>query len=244
MTKLLSSVGLALALAMASVLAGCQLYFGNGNDKNGPNGGSPPGAACTKDSECAAGCFCENGTCAEGGFCGTDKDCGNGFHCDAGRSSCIPNPACTANEQCKQGLICDNGGCLATCTCANDADAVKQGAGWCDTARSTCMMGTNPLGACTGAITCTVKPPDCPEGQVAGRKDGCFTSTCRAINECEAAPECKALTHEADCKARSEDCRQVTIGVNCHRPDGSNCNAGDTNCICLENRFNGCDDLQ
>ena len=60
MTKLLSSVGLALALAMASVLAGCQLYFGNGNDKNGPNGGSPPGAACTKDSECAAGCFCEN----------------------------------------------------------------------------------------------------------------------------------------------------------------------------------------
>jgi hypothetical protein len=243
MTKLLSSVGLALALAMASVLAGCQLYFGS-NDDDGDRGGRPPGSACAKDADCAAGCFCENGTCAEAGFCGSDKDCGTGFHCDTARSSCIPNPACSANENCSQGSMCSNGGCVVTCTCANDADAIKQGAGWCDVARSTCMPGTNPLGACTGAITCTNAPPKCVEGEVPGRANGCYTGSCRPIDACEAAPECKAIQFELDCRARSADCREITIGQDCHRPDGSNCNSGDTDCVCRINTFYGCADVE
>jgi hypothetical protein len=241
MTKL-HSVGLAILIAMASVLAGCQLYFGSSDSSSGPNGGSPPGSSCTSDKQCASGCFCADGTCAEGGFCGADKDCGNGFHCDMARSSCIPNPACTANEQCAQGSTCDNGGCIATCTCANDADAVKQGAGWCDVARNTCMSGTNPAGACTGAITCTTAAPKCNEGEVAGRKDGCFTGTCRPIAACEAAPECKAITHEKDCQARAADCSETTIGRNCHRPDGTDCQSGDMNCVCLDIAFQSCVD--
>jgi hypothetical protein len=245
MTKLLSSVGLALALAMASVLAGCQLYFGsNDDDSRGGRGGNPPGSACVNNSDCAAGCFCEDGTCAEAGFCGSDADCGAGFRCDTARSSCIPNPACTSNEACGNGSICDNGGCVATCACANDAEAVQQGAGWCDVARNTCMKGTNPVGACTGAVTCTTAAPVCPEGEVPGRKDGCFTGTCRAIDGCEAAPECKVLQHELDCRARSADCREITIGQDCHRPDGSNCNSGDTDCVCRINNFYGCTDLE
>jgi hypothetical protein len=245
MNKLLSSVGLALALAMAFALAGCQLYFGsNDDDRGGGRGGNPPGSACTRDSECAAGCFCEDGTCAEAGFCGADKDCGNGFHCDMARSSCIPNPACSASQPCSGGFVCENDACVATCSCENDADAVRQGAGWCDLDRKTCMRGTNPLGACTGAITCTTKSPECPAGQVAGRTDGCFTGTCRPIDGCEAAPECKALQHELDCRARNVDCREITIGQDCHRPDGSNCNAGDTDCVCRINSFSGCADLE
>src|ERR1043165_5836055 len=115
MTKLLSSVG----VALVTLLAGCSLYFGNssgsGGDGNGPSGGgsgnsgtgSPPGFQCNMDAQCAAGCFCANGVCTEGGFCASDKDCGNGFHCDVGRSSCIPNPACTTDTQCKPGSARD-----------------------------------------------------------------------------------------------------------------------------------------
>jgi hypothetical protein len=243
MTKL-HSVGLALLFAMASVLAGCQLYFGSSDSSSGPGGDRPPGSACSGDTQCAAGCFCADGTCAEGGFCGADKDCGAGFHCDAARSSCIPNPTCSDAKPCSTGSICESGGCIATCSCANDADAVKAGFGWCDLARNTCMRGTNPVGACTGAVTCTTFPPICPEGQVPGRGNGCYTGTCRAIAACEAAPECRALIHEADCSARTTDCRQITVGQDCHHPDGSDCNAGDTDCVCRVNTFHECADRQ
>ena len=156
MNKLLSSLGVAIAVATVSLLAGCQLYFGSsgssggGGGRGGANGGggsdgNPPGAQCTMDNQCSAGCFCANGVCTEGGFCATDKDCGGGFHCDTSRSSCIPNPQCTGDAQCKQGSMCDikSGACVATCLCTNDADAIKAGFGWCDETRNTCMTGTD-----------------------------------------------------------------------------------------------------
>lgn len=239
MTKLLSSVGLAFAVAMAFVVAGCQLYFGS-NDDDG--GGSPPGFPCAKDGDCAAGCYCEDGKCAEAGFCGDDKDCGAGFHCDKARSSCVPNPVCSGNEQCAKGSVCDNGGCVSTCVCTSDADALRQGAGWCDEVRGTCMPGTDPAGACTGAITCTTAAPKCAIGEVALRKDGCFTGQCRAISACEAAPECKAIQHEADCLTRNADCSVLTLGRDCHRPDGSDCQSGDMDCVCRIITFQGCTD--
>jgi hypothetical protein len=178
MNKLLSSVGLAIIVATAS-LAGCNLYFGNSKDNGtSPSGdGNPPGFSCNLDSNCAAGCFCSKGVCTEGGFCGGDKDCGTGFHCDTSRSSCIPNPACSGNEACQQGSTCDSGACVATCKCTSDADAVKQGFGWCDEVRSTCMAGTDPAGTCLGAVSCTTPPPPCAVGQVALVKDGCFTGS-------------------------------------------------------------------
>ena len=247
MTKL-SSLGVAIAVATMSLLAGCQLYFGssgssgNGGGSNG-SGGNPPGFQCNGDAQCAAGCFCQKGICTEGGFCGTDKDCGAGFHCDTARSSCIPNPSCTLDTQCKQGSMCDTtkGSCVATCSCTNDADAVKQGFAWCDEARATCMTGADPAGMCLGVISCTTAAPACPEGQVALRKDGCFTGQCRAIAACEGAPSCDALQHENDCLGRATDCSAVYNGRGCHKPDGSACHAGDTNCVCDSYTFAKCD---
>ena len=253
MNKLLSSVGLAMALATASLLAGCQLYFGPSNSSGspGPNGsgtgsggpGNPPGLQCNGDAQCAAGCFCADGTCTEGGFCKTDKDCGAGFHCDVNRASCVPDPSCTTNDQCKVGSTCDpaTGGCAVTCQCTSDADAIKQGFGWCDEARSTCMTGTDPAGACTGAISCTTAPPSCPDGQVPLRKDGCFTGQCRAITVCEAPPACNALQHEDDCLGRTGSCSAVYTGHGCHKPDGTACRAGDTNCTCTSFTFTSCE---
>jgi Cys-rich repeat protein len=256
MTKL-SSVGVAIAFATMSLLAGCQLYFGSsgsgggggsGNASGGGGGsggpdGNPPGFECNSDAQCAAGCFCSNGICAEAGFCATDKDCGTGFHCDVQRSSCVPNPKCTQNMQCTNGSVCDptKGACVVTCACTSDAAAVQQGFGWCDEARNTCMTGTDPAGTCLGTVTCTTAAPKCPENQVALIKDGCFTGACRAIASCEAAPVCGSLQHEDDCLGRNTDCSTVYNGHGCHKPDGSACQAGDTNCKCDSFTFATCE---
>jgi hypothetical protein len=251
MNKLLSSFGLAIGIATVSMLAGCQLYFGDQTSSGSGNpgvsspggtgsGGFPPGFDCSGDAQCAAGCFCAGGVCTEGGFCGTDKDCGAGFHCDTARSSCIPDPECTKSDQCNAGSACDpaTGGCVPTCTCVNDADAVKKGFGWCDEARGTCMAGTDPAGACGGAVTCTTAAPSCPENQVALVKDGCFTGACRAIAACEAAPVCNALQHQDDCTTRAADCAIVFTGHSCH---GTTCGVSDVDCTCDSYTFSACE---
>jgi hypothetical protein len=246
--KLLSSAGLAIAVAAASLLSGCQLYFGDHKDSGSnsnpqpPNPGGapvPPGFACTTDVQCAAGCFCADGTCTEAGFCKTDTDCGTGFTCDTARSSCKPLPSCTADGQCSPGSACDaaTGSCVVTCKCASDAEAVQQGAGWCDETRSTCMAGTDPAGACTTAVTCTTGAPACGEGQVPLVKDGCYTGTCRDIAVCEAAPACSALQHQDDCASRSADCSEVFTGFNCH---GTTCGVSDVDCTCASYNFTSC----
>ena len=246
MTKLLSSLGVAIAAATISLLAGCQLYFGSSDSGGGGGGGgsgNPPGFECNGDAQCAAGCFCSNGICTEAGFCGSDKDCGAGFHCDVARSSCIPNPKCSRNEQCTQGSVCDTAGgkCVNTCKCSSDAEAISQNFGWCDEARATCMTGADPLGACLGVISCTATAPACPQGQVPLRKDGCFTGQCRAINACEGAPECVALQHETDCLGRAADCSTVYTGHGCRKPDNTPCQAGDTDCKCDSFTFASCE---
>ena len=251
MNKLLSSLGVAIAVATVSLLAGCQLYFGSSGSSGGSGGGAngggggtgdgnPPGFKCTMDNQCAAGCFCANGVCTEGGFCATDKDCGGGFHCDTSRSSCIPNPQCTADSQCKQGAMCDikSGACVATCSCTSDADAIKAGFGWCDEARSTCMTGTDPAGMCLGTISCTGPAPACPDNQVPLIKDGCFTGKCRAITACEGAPVCGSLQHQDDCDARAADCKSTFTGHNCH---GTTCGVSDTDCVCESYTFADCE---
>jgi hypothetical protein len=251
MNKLLSTVGLALGIATASLLAGCQLYFGDHSDGGGTSGGSasgsngsgqPPGEACKNDTQCAAGCFCADGTCTEGGFCGTDKDCGDGFHCDSTRASCIPNGSCKSDDQCDAGSVCNasNGSCTTTCKCVTDSDAVKQGAGFCDEARETCGQGTDPEGGCTGTSTCAVATPRCAEGQVAVIKDGCYTGACSAITACGATPTCELIQHQDDCQART-DCGSVSDGHDCTEPDGSVCKTGDTNCSCKSFTFQSCE---
>jgi hypothetical protein len=118
MNKLVHSLGLTVALASLSLLAGCELYFGGHGRGDGSGGGdrwnycgsdgyytcegdncqwaSPtcPGQTgydCKASTDCAAGCYCANGTCEEGGFCAQDSDCGSGYHCNTSRSSCEPN---------------------------------------------------------------------------------------------------------------------------------------------------------
>lgn len=246
MKKLVSTLGFLVAVA---ALAGCELYF----DGNGSSGGSRPpsgsggsGYGCTSDTDCAAGCYCDasSGTCTEGGFCAQDSDCGPGYHCDTMRSSCEPNPAgCTADADCPSGSVCTNGTCTSTCACMTDADAVSQGFGYCDETRSTCENGSDPNGSCGGAISCLLTqgstPPSCPSGEVPLISNGCYTGACEAIGSCDTAPGCTVINDESDCLGRT-DCAPSYNGINCHKPDGTACHSGDTNCTCGSFVFDHC----
>jgi hypothetical protein len=269
MNKLLNSIALLVAVSAVSTLAGCDLYFGNSNggswsycgsdgqyqckgndchwvsstctDPGSGSGSAGSGYGCKSNADCAAGCYCDTktGTCTEGGFCTQNSDCGPGYTCDTTRSSCIPG--CGSDTDCPQGQYCDTSTstCTASCTCATDADAVKAGFGYCDESRMTCMPGSDPNGSCAGAVTCTTAKPSCPSGQVPTISNGCYTGNCEAISACDASPVCANINDEQDCLART-DCAAVYTGINCKKPDGTACHAGDTNCTCASFQFNSC----
>lgn len=243
MTKIVRSLGLAFLAAFAlTSLGGCELYFGDGGNDRPGNGGGGPNLVCQDNSDCAAGCFCVDGTCEEAGFCSTNQDCPAGFHCDD-RSSCVPD-TCSAEQPCDSGSICQNGTCTPTCVCSTDAEAQANGFGYCDEATSTCMPGSDPAGSCAGDVTCATKPPTCPVGEVPLVRDGCFTGDCRAIAQCDAEPPCANIGNEVDCLADSGAngrCVAVYRGINCTKPDGSACQAGDTGCTCESFKFDVCE---
>ncbi len=246
MTKSLSSLSLALTLAVLSVgLSGCQLYFGDSGNSGDDTGGSPEGWSCEDNRDCAAGCYCSGatptspGTCEEAGFCNTDADCPAGYECDD-RNSCVPvaEPSCTTNADCAAGAYCTNGTCETSCICESDAGAQAQGWNHCDETRSTCEPA-DPAGTCGGAATCGTKPA-CAAGSVPlTGADGCYTGACSVVTTCDVAPTCPAYQHEADCFGAA-GCRASYTGLNCKKPDGSACQSGDTGCTCESFVFATC----
>lgn len=120
--------------AMASLLTGCSLYFGEGNDHEDgdgswtycgsdgyyecqdencswvsascPSGTAPGGFECKVNEDCAAGCYCGDGVCEEAGFCTQDSDCGTGYVCNEERASCEPG---TPTPTCSADSECPNG---------------------------------------------------------------------------------------------------------------------------------------
>ena len=97
-------------------------------------------------------------------------------------------------------------------------------------------------GTCGGTVapTCNVARTQCPVGSVPLLRDGCYTGECSTIVACDVQPSCPALQHETDCLGRTGQCGAVYVGINCTKPDGSACQAGDTNCRCESFRFNSC----
>lgn len=230
MKKLLPCLGLVLF-----ALTGCSLYFGD-TKKDGRynycgsdgyyscNDGScelvsavcPGGAngpTCSTNADCAAGCYCTNGVCEEAGFCdpADATTCPDGFHCDD-RSSCVPDE-CSDTLPCPAGELCSAGTCQADpATCQGEV-----------------------------AATCNLVPPKCDLGSVATLVNGCYDGGCRAITACDGPAVCGHLQHQEDCAGRNEDCKQVFIGINCTKPDGTACNMGDANCTCQSFKYDRCD---
>ncbi len=263
MKNLFHPTRIVLTIATLLTLGGCELYFGghggDGGDRSsycandgyytckgdscewaGPMCPNDPNYTCKTDVDCAAGCYCAGGVCEEAGFCGRDGECPAGFHCDEGRSSCVPD-GCTTSADCKTGQYCDatSGQCTPSCTCTTDAQAQSQGYGYCDETRGTCEPASTD-GSCGGAVTCNQIMTVCPVGQVALIANGCWTGTCRNIGQCDVAPVCGDLQHEGDCLGRVMDCTTVYTGINCTNPAGTTCMAGSTNCTCASFEYNSC----
>ena len=241
MTKLLACMGLAMGLAST----GCTLYFGEDHDDDvqvttycegtgpattcytcytQPDGYQecfPDSYGCTSDNTCAPGCYCDEGSgiCEEAGYCGSDAECGYGMECDCS-GSCVP--ANTATRTCEPTpppppppppLTCNTDvDCAAGCYCEN--------------------------GVCEESSVCT-SDSQCPAGQICDEPRGTCIPLPPLPPPPPPPPACSTITDWGVCQART-DCVAVVNGTNCHRPDGTDCQMGDTNCVCEIITFEGC----
>lgn len=258
MNKLLACTGFAVALATA----GCTLYFGEEEDDGvqvshycdgtadattcytcytEPNGYQecfPDGYGCSADSGCAAGCYCDesSGACVEAGYCASDAECGFGLTCDCS-GSCVPDntetrtcspdscwtSGCPEDSVCTAEGICVIDQPLPPTACESDGD---------------CAAGCYCVdGLCEETSVCA-GDGDCADGEV------CDTDRSTCVPEPPPPPPpppaCGDYTTQAACEAQSQ-CRAVVGGTNCHRPDGSTCQSGDTSCTCEPPfTFQGC----
>jgi cysteine-rich repeat protein len=218
------------------------------------------GGFCATDADCGAGFTCneERSACEpDTNLCINDQDCAAGEQCDVRTNTCVAKPPVAVcgdavrnpGEACDDGNRVDGDGCSKDCSsteiCGNGVLDVTKGE-QCDDGNRVDGDGCNntcktsgPI-SCAGAITCMTAPPACQNNAVPLIQDGCYTGVCKLIAECDAPPACKSLRLEADCTVRA-DCEAVYNGINCRRPDGSACRAGEATCVCDSFRFASCE---
>jgi cysteine-rich repeat protein len=212
---------------------------------------------CTTNTDCGTGYVCDpvRSSCVpDTNQCNKDSDCSNGKTCDVYTHTCVARPPARCGDRTiDAGEVCDDGnsvsgdGCSADCKsnekCGNGILDASKGEK-CDDGNqtntddcsNTCQL--NP-GSCAGAITCSSAPPTCPGNSVPLIKNGCYTGQCQLLTACDAPPVCTAIHEEGGCLART-DCDPVYVGLNCRRPDGAACRAGDAQCTCETFAFSAC----
>ena len=213
---------------------------------------------CTTDQECGAGFKCDpnRSSCVpDTNQCTKDADCAADKKCDLATYSCVPRPTAACGDGViNQGEVCDDGNKVDGDGCSKDCKSnEKCGNGIVDTTKgeqcddgnmintdactNTCTLPT--AGSCAGTITCNIVPPVCPSNKVPLIKDGCYTGECQLLTACDVPPSCEAIHNENACSART-DCDAVYNGINCRRPDGAVCRAGDAQCVCESFNFASC----
>jgi Cys-rich repeat protein len=244
MNKLLNSLGLLVAAAALSTLAGCDLYYGNGG---GGGGGGYTYCAADGEHSCDANnnCHWVSSTCSDSGSgsgsstgsgsgsgyqCTDSSQCAAGCYCSGG--VCTEGGFCTTNADCGPGYVCDTNrsSCIPGCTQDSDCSSGQV----CDTSTATCTAGS-----CGGTVTCTTAVPQCPSGEVPTIANGCYTGNCEAYASCDVPPVCANINDEADCLGRT-DCGATYTGIDCTKPDGTACKSGDTGCTCASFVFATC----
>ena len=151
-----------LVTAMTSMLAGCSLYFGDGNDHDRSDGtwnycGSDGYYECKDES-----CVWRGPTCPDPS---TDNPTG-GFECQA-------------STDCAAGCYCANGTCEEAGFCTQDSDC---GNGYvCNKERSSC----EPKAPVTNCET----DANCPNGQTCSPDSHTCVATCTCATDQEAATQ-------------------------------------------------------
>jgi hypothetical protein len=157
----------------------------------------------TKFEQCAP----ESG----GGTC-TDVDCGLGSHCEQQCMECPPNADCATNTICHPMCVPDDAcatiDCGAGYVCAEQCDAGTMNlVGSCT---ATCVPVGHDPGQCTGAVTCTTQPPQCPADSTAGIANGCYTGYCIPNADCN--PHDPGLCYgTATCASAPPQCPSGTL---------------------------------
>jgi hypothetical protein len=150
-----------LVTAMTSMLAGCSLYFGDGNENGRGDGtwnycGSDGYYQCQDESCVWTGPTCPSGTDPNGG------STGSGFECNI-------------STDCAAGCYCANGTCEEAGFCTEDSDC---GTGYvCNEDRSSCEPAP-PVTTCD-------YDNECPTGQYCALDHTC-TATCTCTQDEEA----------------------------------------------------------
>jgi hypothetical protein len=241
------------ALPLLMLLAGCELYFGGGN-----NGGNDSWNYCGSDGyyQCDSNnnCTLVSATCPPGstgdsggsggpvgsnGYeCGSNGDCAAGCYCTAS-NVCEEGGFCTSDSDCGSGYFCDTtrSSCEPnptnpTCTANTDCTGAEQ---ICDPTTNTCATAS-----CAGAVTCNEGAPTCPSGSAPLIYNGCYTGTCQAIASCDAPPSCADINDETDCLSRANDCSAIYTGLDCTDSGGAACTSGDAGCTCASFQFDHC----
>lgn len=139
-------------------------------------GTSTEGTSTTTEGSTGAGSTTGGGG---GGACQTDADCK--LHDDCCSCYGIPkdqpdDPICKA--------LCD----VSKCAQAKIDNAV-------------CRFGqcTTEKVKCSGEVACDSLPPDCPEGELPGKTDACWTGGCVPAASCDAVEDCAQCPDNAMC---------------------------------------------
>ncbi len=145
-----------------------------------PLAGAPLGKydACTDDTRCPAGTWCDQRTSACAPFCATSSSCGSG-HCVAASNGAESIPGvsvCTAHCDPETAIPCGSGATCAYDTTALDFDCFVSG-------------GTPLNGSCQTS-------PDCAKGLVCGISGttGTCLQWCKQNGECPAIDICDMFT--------------------------------------------------
>jgi hypothetical protein len=110
---------------------------------------------CTSDASCPASApYCVGGTCAAA--CTMDSQCPTGDYCDQG--ACVidtrPKPNCSNNSQCDtaEGQVCQGGYCVFTCTTDDQCLLHDARIGYC--AMGVCVSQAQAMPMCTTQSQC------------------------------------------------------------------------------------------
>jgi hypothetical protein len=224
---------------LASVLAGCPIFSGDGGD-------GCVGAHCATTGTYVGGCT-GPADCSQNETCGADRQCHSG-DCTSPETGCVAGYTCIVDPT-TQTANCVSGGTGGSGTGGSGTGGSTTSTGGAGTGGSTSSTGGagtggTGTGGVGGAPVYCGHPADCPTGQTCAPDGTCKTGDCNALGcifgyTCDTTSGlCKGAANgcdgNTDCTGSGDVCiaGPTTSGGVCTQPadqcfDQSQCDSGD-----------------